>query len=277
MDLFTLLGVIFFAVLAGLLGSLLGLGGGVIIIPALTLVFNIPMQEAIGASLIAVIASSTGSASYYVEEGLTNIRLAMVLETATTLGSVIGALIAVYTNQYILAAAFGALLLYSSYYMLRRLESTCTNPVGQCGPFDLSCSYVDKASQEQVEYGVKNLGKGLAASLGAGGTSGLLGVGGGIIKVPVMNLWMGVPMRAACATSNFMIGVTALAGAIVYYQFDQINPTLAAMVAVGTFAGAAFGSRTSHRVDSGQLKRIFAFVMIAVAILMFLKAAGVIS
>jgi len=276
MDTIMLLGVIFFAVIAGLLGSLLGLGGGVIIIPALTLVFGVSMQEAIGASLIAVIASSTGSASYYVEQGLTNIRLAMVLETATTFGAVIGALVSVYTNQYVLALAFGALLLYSSFYMLRRPENICTSPAA-CGPLDLSCSYMDQGSQQRVEYGVKNLGKGLVASVGAGGTAGLLGVGGGIIKVPVMNLWMGVPMRAACATSNFMIGVTALAGAIVYYEFGEINPTLAAVVAVGAFIGAAIGTRTSHRFDVGNLKRIFAVVMIGVAILMFLKAAGVVA
>ena len=271
-----MLGLALIAVGAGLLGSLLGLGGGVIIIPVLTLVFGIPMQEAIGASLIAVIATSTGAASYYVDQGLSNIRLAMVLEVATTIGSVIGALIAVYTNQYILAALFGLLLLYSSFYMLRRPESVCLNPAGPCGPFDLSCSYEDEATQKKVEYGVKNLGRGMLASTVAGGTSGLLGVGGGIIKVPVMNLWMGVPMRAACATSNFMIGVTALAGAIVYYQFGQIDPVLAGVVAVGAFIGAAIGTRTSHRFEGDKLKRIFGVVMIVIAALMFLKAFGVI-
>jgi uncharacterized protein len=277
MEIAVMFGLILIAILAGLLGSLLGLGGGVIIIPVLTLLFGVPMQEAIGASLIAVIATSTGSASYYVDQGLSNIRLAMVLEVATTIGSVIGALVAVYTDQYILAAAFGFLLLYSSFYMLRRPENICLGPTGPCGPLDLSCSYDDKAKHERVEYGVKNLGKGMLASAAAGGTSGLLGVGGGIIKVPVMNLWMGVPMRAACATSNFMIGVTALAGAIVYYQFGQIDPLLAGVVAVGAFIGAAIGTRTSHRFEGDQLKRVFGVVMILVAVLMFLKAFGVIA
>jgi len=274
MELLVALGILVFAVGAGLLGSLLGLGGGVIIIPVLTLLFGYPMQAAIGASLIAVIASSTGSASYYLEEGLSNIRLGMVLEVATTIGSVIGALIAVYTDQYILAAAFGLLLLYSALHMLRNAESDDVCPPGPCGPLDLSCEYQVKG-EVKVSYGVRNLGKGMAASMGAGGMSGLLGVGGGIIKVPVMNLWMGVPMRAACATSNFMIGVTALTGAIVYYQFGEILPVLAGVVAVGAFIGAAFGSRIAHRVQGVGLKRMFAVVMVCVAVLMFLKAAGV--
>ena len=277
MELLFAIEILVFALLAGLLGSLLGLGGGIIIIPALTLVFGYPMQAAIGASLMAVIASSTGSASYYVEEGLSNIRLGMVLEIATTLGSVIGALVAVYTDQYILAAAFGVLLLYSAIHMIRRPEATCTYKPGPCGPLDLSCSYTEKSDGEKVEYGVQKLGRGMFASLGAGGMSGLLGVGGGIIKVPVMNLWMGVPMRAACATSNFMIGVTALAGAVVYYQFGQVQPVLAGVVAVGAFFGASVGSRVAHRINGEQLKRLFAVLMVFVAVLMFLKAAGVMA
>ena len=277
MELAFAIGILAFALLAGLLGSLLGLGGGIIIIPALTLVFGYPMQTAIGASLMAVIASSTGSASYYVEEGLSNLRLGMVLEIATTLGSVIGALVAVYTDQYLLAAAFGILLLYSAIHMIRRPEATCIYKPGPCGPLDLSCSYTEKNDGKSVEYGVQKLGRGMFASLGAGGMSGLLGVGGGTIQVPVMNLWMGVPMRAACATSNFMIGVTALAGAVVYYQFGMVQPVLAGIVAVGAFFGAAIGSRVAHRINGEQLKRLFAVLMIFVAALMFLKAAGVIA
>ena len=278
MELVFAVGILVFALIAGLLGSLLGLGGGVIIIPALTLVFGYPMQVAIGASLMAVIASSTGSASYYVEEGLSNIRLGMVLEIATTFGSVIGALVAVYTDQYILAAAFGLLLLYSAVHMTRRPEGTCVYKPGPCGPLDLSCSYTEKnEGRGKVEYGVQHLGRGMFASLGAGGMSGLLGVGGGTVQVPVMNLWMGVPMRAACATSNFMIGVTALAGAIVYYQFGQIEPILAGVVVIGAFFGAAVGSRIAHRINGEQLKRLFAVLLVFVAALMFLKAAGVVA
>ena len=274
MDAVAALGILGFSVLAGLIGAIFGLGGGIIIIPSLTLLFGYPMQLAIGASLIAVIASSTGAATHYVEQGLTNIRLAMVLEVATTLGAVIGALIAVYLNQAVLAFAFALILIYAAYYMLTKPESVCTYPPGPCGPLDLSCSYVDKAEGKEIEYGVKQLGKGMAASAGAGGISGLLGVGGGIIKVPVMNLWMGVPMRAACATSNFMIGVTALAGAIVHYGYGDVVPVLAAVVAVGVFAGASIGTRLADRLCGPNLKKTFAVILGFVSLLMLLKAVG---
>ncbi len=275
-DLVLTIGILAFSLIAGLMGALFGLGGGVIIIPALTLIFGVDMRLAIGASLIAVIATSTGAATRYVERGQTNIRLAMVLETATTAGAVVGAFIAVYLNQFILAIAFGLVLLYSAYYMIRSSEQACVCPPGPCAGFDLSCSYTDEAEGRQVEYGVKNLGKGMAASAGAGSISGLLGVGGGVIKVPVMNLWMGVPMRAACATSNFMIGVTALAGAIVHYGYGDVVPVLAALVAVGVFAGAAIGTRLSAKICGPKLKQAFAVVLLFIAALMFLQAAGVI-
>ncbi|MGD1060693.1 MAG: sulfite exporter TauE/SafE family protein [Methanomassiliicoccales archaeon] len=276
MDLVSALGILAFSALAGLLGALFGIGGGVIVIPALTLGFGYDMRLAIGASLIAVIASSTGAATRYVEKGQTNIRLAMVLEVATTAGAVVGAFVAVYLNQFILALAFGLVLIYAAYYMLRRSESVCIGEPGLCSGFDLNCKYTDVAEGREVEYGVKNLGRGMAASAGAGGISGLLGVGGGIIKVPVMNLWMGVPMRAACATSNFMIGVTALAGAIVHYGYGDVVPVLAATVAIGVFAGAAVGTRLTDKIRGPKLKQAFAVVLILVAALMFLQAAGVI-
>ena len=276
MDLISAIGILAFSAVAGLLGALFGLGGGIIIIPALTLGFGYDMRLAIGASLIAVIATSTGAATRYVEKGQTNIRLAMVLEMATTAGAVVGAFIAVYLNQIILVIAFGLVLLYSAYYMFRRSESESVCPPGPCDGFDLSCSYQDVAEGKQVEYGVKGLKKGMVASAGAGSISGLLGVGGGIIKVPVMNLWMGVPMRAACATSNFMIGVTALAGAIVHYGYGDVVPVLAAMVAVGVFAGAAIGTRLTDRIRGAKLKQAFAVVLLFVAALMFLQAAGVV-
>ncbi len=277
MDLTLALGVIIFAIIAGLLGSLLGLGGGIIIIPALTLVFSYPIQVAIGASLIGVIATSTGAASHYVQEGLTNIRLGMVLEVATTVGSIIGALVAVYTNQQILAVAFGIFLLYGAYYMIRRPERLATPLPGEKkrGLFDLKGSFVDRKTEKEVTYEVEKLDRGMAASAGAGVMSGLLGVGGGLVKVPVMNMWMGVPMKAAAATSNFMMGVTALAGAVIYYGYGFMSPVLTAIVAVGVFSGAAIGSRTAHLATGTGLRKFFAVVMIAIALLMFLRGIGI--
>jgi hypothetical protein len=273
MDPLIALGIVLTAVVAGLLGSLLGLGGGIIVVPALTLVFGYPMQEAIGASLVAVISTSVGSASRYVEEGTSNVRLGLILGIVTSLGGLAGAMVAIYTDQYVLALLFGLMLVYTAYYMFKSDESTGICPMGPCGKFDLSCSYQEGV--EKVEYGVKNLGKGMAGALVGGVQSGLLGVGGGVINVPVMRLWMGVPMRAACATSNYMIGITALAGAIVYFQFGLIMAGLAAVVAIGVLCGSFLGSRLSRKVQGKALRNIFSVVLVSVALLMFLKAAGV--
>jgi hypothetical protein len=278
MDIITAVGILLFSLGAGFLGSMLGLGGGVIIIPSLSLVFGFPMHVAIGASLVGVIATSTGAASYYVQEGMSNIRLGMVLETATTVGSVIGAVIAVYTNQQLLAIAFGILLVYTSFYMVRRPERLAAPRVEEKkGYFDLAGSYIDKKDGKEVSYDVEKLDRGLGASLGAGALSGLLGVGGGLVKVPVMNIWMGVPMKAAAATSNFMMGITALAGAVIYYGYGQISPVVTGLVAVGIFAGAMSGSRIAHLVAGPLLRRLFAVVIAVIAILMFLKGLGVLT
>ena len=272
MDAVMALGILSASLLAGLVGSLFGLGGGIIIIPALTLVFGLPIKEVIGASLIGVIAASTGAATRYVSEGMVNVRLGMVLEPATTLGSIVGALLAVYLDQHILAAAFAAILVYAAFYMYRSPQVAAQDP-DRCVE-SLSCTFQDPLTGESVSYKVRNLGRGLLASFGAGNMSGMLGVGGGIVKVPVMNVWMGVPMRAAAATSNFMIGVTALAGAAVLYANGLIPPVLAAVVAVGVFAGASLGPRISRRTAGASLRRAFAVVMLLIAILMMLQAAG---
>jgi len=277
MELIVFIGLIVFALIAGLLGSLLGLGGGIIIIPALTLVFGYQIQVAIGASLIGVIATSTGAASHYVQEELTNIRLGMVLETATTVGSIVGALVAVYANQHLLAIAFGIFLVYGAIYMIRRPERLSPPaPLEDDGKsFKIRGNFFDRKLNKEVTYEVKNLDRGLVASAGAGIMSGLLGVGGGLIKVPVMNIWMGVPMKAAAATSNFMIGVTALAGTLVYYGYGFLSPLVSAIVAVGVFFGATIGSRIAYLTTGTCLRKFFAVVMIAIAILMFLRGMGV--
>ncbi|NYT11177.1 MAG: sulfite exporter TauE/SafE family protein [Methanomassiliicoccales archaeon] len=277
MDIIIFAGILIMALLAGILGSLLGLGGGVIIIPGLVLIFGLPIQEAIGASLVAVIATSTGAATYYVREGISNIRLGMVLETATTLGSAVGALLAIYTDQSLLAVAFAALLVYSAIHMIRRPERLATFDEKAPGFPELSASYLDKNTGEEVSYCVRHIPRGLIASFFAGNMSGLLGVGGGTIKVPVMNIWMGVPLKAAAATSNFMIGVTALAGALVYYASGSLSPVVSANVAVGVFFGALVGSRVAHLARSEYLRTTFALVLMVIAILMILYAAGVIS
>jgi len=261
---------------AGAVGALMGIGGGLIIIPLLTLGFGVPMQEAIGASLIGVIATSTGAASKYVRQGLTNVRLALFLEMSTTLGSIFGALVAVYTDQTILFLMFSILLVYSGYTMLRRKEATLTpeevEAEGQL--VDLSCRYMDPKENCEISYGVKGLRKGLLFSSTAGILSGLMGVGGGLVKVPVMNICMCVPLKAATATSNFMIGVTALTGAIVFYGHGLLNSYLCAAVALGTFAGAYIGTFLMARYSSSQIRGWFAILLFVVAFTMVLKAFG---
>jgi uncharacterized membrane protein YfcA len=279
MDPLTALIIIAFAFLAGLIGSLLGLGGGIIVIPALTLALGFSMQEAVGASLIGVIASSTGSASRYVQQGFVNVKLGMLLETTTTVGSIIGALIAIYTDQKILALVFAVMLLYSAVYMLRRPERTISPESAELDGqmLDLSCTYTDSRSGNEVCYGVKGIKTGMGAGLLAGATSGMLGVGGGVIKVPVMNTCMCVPMKAATATSNFMIGVTALAGAVVYYSYGLISPVLAGTVAVGVIVGSFIGTHITFRSEGNSIRKMFSIVLFMIAALMILKAAGLLE
>lgn len=273
MDLALAVGVLLVAFLAGIVGSVFGLGGGIIIVPALTLLLGFEIKEVIGASLIGVIASSTGSAARYVSEGLVNIRLGMVMEPATTLGSILGAFLAIYLQQTVLALAFAAVLLYGAYYMIKQPEVTVhSRQSGFCA--QLAGRYVDRRTNEEVCYDVRNLPRGLLASFAAGNMSGMLGVGGGIVKVPAMNVWMGVPMKAAAATSNFMIGVTALAGAAVLYANGLVPPVLAATVALGVFAGATVGPRLVRHTAGAVLRRYFALLLALVSALMVLQAFG---
>ena len=279
MDPVTALLIIAFSIVAGLIGSLLGLGGGLIIIPALTLALGFNMQEAVGASLIGVIATSTGAASRYVQQGYVNVKLGMLLETTTTIGSIIGAIIAIYTDQKILALVFAVMLSYSAIYMLRKPERTISPASAELDGqmLDLSCTYTDRRTGKDVCYGVKGIKTGMGAGLIAGATSGMLGIGGGVIKVPVMNTCMCVPMKAATATSNFMIGVTALAGAVVYYSYGLISPVLAATVAVGVIVGAFIGTRLTLSSDGRRLRTFFSLFLIGIAVLMVLKAAGLLE
>jgi uncharacterized membrane protein YfcA len=261
---------------AGAVGALMGIGGGLIIIPLLTLGFGVSMQEAIGASLIGVIATSTGAATKYVKQGLTNVRLALFLEMSTTVGSIVGALIAVYTDQTVLFILFSMLLVYAAITMLRRTEIFFSpEEVAAEGQMvDLSCRYIDPRSEREVSYGVKGLRKGLGYSSVAGMLSGLLGVGGGLVKVPVMNVCMCVPLKASMATSNFMIGVTALTGAIIYYGHGLLDAYICGAVALGVFAGAYVGTLLMARYPTEQIRKWFALLLFIVAFTMVLKAFG---
>jgi uncharacterized protein len=261
------IGIFFIGLAVGGLGSMLGIGGGVLLIPLLTGVFGIPIKTAIGASIVSVIATSSAAGAVYVGRGLTHTRLSMVMEVATTLGALAGSLTAVLISPSALSFTFSAVLLYVAYSM-RRLprEDAVVSPTGL-----LDTSYTNPRTGRLVSYGVHNLPIGMAASVFAGNISGLLGIGGGIIKVPIMTLMMGVPLRAAIGTSNFMIGIEAATSAVIYYQHGYINPSIAIPSALGVLVGAQLGTRVGGRIRTAGLKNIFQVLLIALAIEMFAK------
>ena len=245
--------------LAGLLGSVLGLGGGILIIPMLTLVFGVPMREAIGASLVCVIATSSGAASLYVRRRLCDIRLGMTLELATTLGAVAGGVIAGMLNARTLSILFSALLICTAWSMLRKRDEA---------------ESTGDSSNGGGSYRVAHLPLGMGASFFAGNVSGLLGVGGGIVKVPVMYMIMRVPLKTAIATSNFMIGVTASAGAFVYFSRGEVHPLVAGSTMLGVFVGATLGSRLLPRIRAEYLKKVFVFVLLYLSLEMLFRGLG---
>ncbi len=249
--------------IAGLFGSLLGLGGGVLIIPMLTLVFDIPMKEAVGTSLICVIATSCGAASLYVKKHLADIRLGMTLELATTIGAVVGGLVAGIIKPEVLAVLFSFLLLYIALSMTRK------RAVGD--PAKGGKENQEGDSSIQRDYQVANLPLGMGASFFAGNLSGLLGVGGGVVKVPTMYLLMRVPLKIAAATSNFMIGVTASAGAFVYYARGEVDLFVSGSTMIGVFLGALIGSRMLHLIKTEYLKKAFIIVLLYLSVEMLFK------
>jgi uncharacterized membrane protein YfcA len=230
--------------LAGGVGALAGIGGGIIITPILTIYFGVPIHQAIGISLTAVIATSTATSSVYVERGISNIRLGMTLEMATTLGAAIAAVVAGYLDRRTLAVMFSLFLIYTAVSLLKKAWE----------------SRHQKPELAIPEYRIRRYPLGLGASLLAGGFSGLLGIGGGPIKVPIMYLFMGVPLRVATATSNFMIGVTAATSAYIYYGRGDIRVHTAAPIVIGVFAGSWIGAKLAARVRNTYVLFLLIFV-----------------
>lgn len=269
---FTLL-IAAISVSAGLLGSLVGVGGGIIVVPALTLLVGVDIRVAIAASIVAVVATSSGAASGYVRQRLTNLRLAMFLEVATAAGALCGAVLAAWVPGKSLYVLFGLVLCYTAYSMSRPKDGKPRELPPDCWAdcLKLHTSYFDKALNQEVSYRVSRTGTGLAVSGAAGLLSGLLGIGGGVLKVPVMNLAMGVPLKVCTATSNFMIGVTASTGAAVYFMRGDVQPFVAAPVAVGVLLGAKIGSRVLGHLRSEWIRRVFVAVLVVTAAQMLLK------
>ncbi len=263
---------------AGVFGALLGLGGGAILVPVLTLALGIDIHYAIGASIISVIATSSGAAAAYLRDGVTNLRVAMFLETATTTGAIVGALLGGLVGGPVLFGVFALVLFYSAYAMFRRRDAEL--PVGvEMGPLatflHLGSSYYDAALQRQVDYNVRGARYGLPLMFVAGGVSGLLGIGSGVLKVPALDLAMKLPLKVSTATSNLMIGVTAAASAGVYFARGDVNPFIAAPVAMGVLVGATLGTRLMMRARSTQIRKIFVVVLVVVAFQMLVKGLGI--
>jgi len=260
---------------AGAFGSLLGLGGGVLIVPLLTLGFGLPLREAVGVSLICVIMTSSAAAGVYLERHVANLRLGMTLELFTAIGALVGGSIAFLLDERLLSLLFGVLLLYVAATMARArtAETTMDTPAAA----DVEAVALPPTTLSALErlsgdgYRVRNLGRGVVGATGAGVASALLGIGGGIIKVPLMHLSMGVPLRIATATSNMMIGITAAASAVIYVIRGGIDPYVAGPTAIGVFLGATVGSRLAHRVDLRYLRLLFIVVLVYTAIQMLLQ------
>lgn len=272
------------AVVAGFFGALLGVGGGIFIVPALVLGFQLPVKIAVAASLVSVIATSNAGGSSYVEQHITNLRLGMFLEVATTIGALSGSVLALYLKEWVMLLLFAALLLYMAVtaYSTRHKDDqsiarggfALATPDGWSRRLSLSGSYHDEALDRQVDYVVNGTGIGAGVSYLAGVASGLLGVGGGVLKVSAMNRSMNVPMKAAVGTSKMMIGVTAAVGSILFYLAGLIHYFIVAPVALGTTAGATLGTLVMNKLRSLTLKWLFAALMLYLAYGMLVKAIG---
>ncbi|MGB8345952.1 MAG: TSUP family transporter [Ktedonobacteraceae bacterium] len=266
------------AIAAGLLGSLVGLGGGVLIVPLLTLVFGFPIYFAIGASIISVIATSSGAAAAYVKDHMTNMRVGMFLELATTTGAICGAFLAGLLAPNILSLVFGVILLISVAPLIVKIGEEL--PKGVKNDFlaqklNLGSSYPDKHLGQTITYQVRRTPSGLVMMYVAGLISGLLGIGSGTFKVLAMDVAMRLPMKVSTTTSNFMIGVTAAASAGIYFSRGDISPLIAAPVALGILIGALVGARLLEHLSNKMLRIIFIPVIVVAAVEMILHAFGI--
>lgn len=268
LELFSLI-LLLGAVLAGLVGSLTGLGGGVVVIPLLTLGFGVDIRYAIGAALVTSIATSSGAAAAYIKEGITNVRIGMFLEIATTTGAVIGAIVAMHLDKMYIAIIFGVVLIFSAVRSISKKEenidfSAKGDKWGE--RLKLNGSFPTKDGVQQ--YNVHNVFGGYSLMTLAGVLSGLLGIGSGALKVLAMDSTMRIPFKVSTTTSNFMVGVTAAASAVIYLQRGYIDPGLALPIVVGVLLGAFIGSKILPKINVKKLRILFSVVIFLLAISM---------
>ncbi|MBI5623076.1 MAG: sulfite exporter TauE/SafE family protein [Elusimicrobia bacterium] len=264
-----------FGFLVGIVGSVLGVGGGVFLVPLLVMWLQVPVHQAIAVSLVAIIATSSAVASVNIERGLANMRLGVVLEMTTAVGSIAGALVANMLPGRVVELLFSLMLFPVAGSMLfksLRPGGPLRVPAAQAGPGPFDAVFFDPSVSAETSYTVRRIVPASLASFAAGSLSGLLGLGGGIIQVPVMNLLCGVPIKAAAATSNFLIGVSAAASAVIYLKRGLVVPELAAVVVAGVLLGSVVGIQVLYRARSEKIQLAFSVVVLLVAVKM-LKAS----
>jgi uncharacterized membrane protein YfcA len=257
---------------AGILGSMLGLGGGVFMVPIFTLFLGVDAKLAIAASAIAVVTNSVVGSTVHLRSRFTNIRLAMLLQVPTAAGAVIGALLAVRAPERFLDGIFGIVLTYAALSMFLKRRMSHIDTSNDPDPLLLKASYYDPATKKEVTYVPRNVYRGMGISSGAGVLSGLLGVGGGVIQVPAMNLVMAVPVKAAAGTSALMVGITAVASSFVFYADDKVDPRIVVPAMIGIVVGAQIGSRLTRKVRTDRLVIIFVLVLLYLGLRLLLKA-----
>jgi len=266
-------------VVAGGLGALVGIGGGIVVVPVLVVGLGYDIRTAVATSLIAVVATSAAAGIAYADSGLTNIRLGLALEVPTTIGGIAGGLVAVSVAPSAIAGLFSMVMVVVSVLMWRHLDThdllshdanSMSSPIR---PSLLRGTYFDRTSRS-VAYDPQRLGLGASISAIAGMLSGLLGVGGGFIKVPAMAMGMGVPVKAAAATSNFMVGITAIASLVIYFARGYVQPIVAVPVSIGIVLGALAASHATPRLSAVRVQRLLALILLLVAIQMALEALG---
>ena len=276
----TILLLIVVGLAAGIFGAIFGIGGGMIVTPILTLAMGLDIKYAIGASIISVIATSSGATVAYLKDDMLNLRVAMFLEIATTIGAIVGAILTGVLSSQVLYILFGLLLLFSSWNMVRKMRagkevSEDIQADSLSTKLKLNGTYYDNAVDKQIDYQVSNVPGGFTMMLGAGLASGLLGIGSGAFKVIAMDTIMKMPLKPSSATSNLMMGVTAAASATVYFFNGSIKPEIAAPLAIGILIGAAIGSKIMKHLRARVLRMIFIPILFYIGLQMFLKGFGV--
>lgn len=271
MDPILLISLMLVGIIAGVMGALFGIGGGMIIVPILTILFGLAAKDAVAISLVGIVATSVGASSVYVNKRVSNIHLGLLLEVTTVFGAILGVFIATYLSNFAMTSIFSIVLIFTAIKMIAD-PKRIIEPSNEPGKYRFT--YYDEVQEKDIRYDIQNAEKGVAMCTLAGIVSSMTGMGGGAIKVPIMNLYMGVPMKAATATSNYMIGITAFVGAILYFIMGEISLTFAGSVAVGGFVGSMIGTKIASHIDGKSLRKYFSILLFFISAIMMLNVGG---